>query len=166
MIHQYPFSELAADYLRVCVGLAVTAGPVCFLPLAPALFVLLSGFACLFLCFGIQTFRRQRIRLYRSADCVEQLGTPLRVLWQDLCAMKLDYYSTRRDGRQGWMQLTISDGKHRIRVDSRLHGFRDLARHASAAACANRVPVAPACAANLAAMGVPVDGSGPVLVNG
>ncbi len=50
--------------------------------------------------------------------------------------MKLAYYSTRRDRRDGWMQLELRAGASTIRLDSRIDGFAELVERAALAAAA------------------------------
>ena len=48
--------------------------------------------------------------------------------------MKLAYYSTRRDRRDGWMQLDLRSGWSSVRLDSRIEGFAELVERAARAA--------------------------------
>ena len=50
-----------------------------------------------------------------------------RMAWRDVRQVRLDYYSTRRDGQGGWMQMKISGPGGHIRIDSALDGFARLA---------------------------------------
>jgi hypothetical protein len=62
------------------------------------------------------------------------LGAAIR--WADLRVLRLDYYSTRRDQEEGWMQLRLRGGGRTLRIDSGLDGFAEVAlaaaRHARA----------------------------------
>ena len=62
------------------------------------------------------------------------LGAAIR--WVGSTRIKLAYYSTRRDRRDGWMQLELRAGSSRIRLDSRIDGFAQLVGRAAQAAAA------------------------------
>jgi hypothetical protein len=68
--------------------------------------------------------------------------------------MKLAYYSTRRDGRGGWMQLQLRAGSTTLRIDSHIEGFSELISAAVAAAETRGLSLDPAPSANLQALGV------------
>ena len=81
--------------------------------------------------------------------------------WNNLKAVRLNYFSTRFDRTGGWMQLMLKgpggpDGAA-IRLDSTLEGFGDIARQAAAAARAARVPLSEATRNNFASLGIAVD---------
>jgi hypothetical protein len=68
--------------------------------------------------------------------------------------LKLAYYSTRRDRRDGWMQLELRAGASTIRFDSRIDGFNQLVERAALAAAARGVELSAATAGNLEALGI------------
>jgi hypothetical protein len=76
------------------------------------------------------------------------------IIWEELDRMNLAYYSTRRDRREGWMQLDLRSGRSRIRLDSRITGFAELVEISVRAAEARGLTLNAATAANLAALGV------------
>ena len=47
--------------------------------------------------------------------------------WKDVREIKLSYFSTRTDRKNGWMQLTINSGKLKLRMDSSIDGFLTIA---------------------------------------
>ena len=67
--------------------------------------------------------------------------------------MSVDYYSTRRDGSKGWMQMRISGGGTSVRLDSTLDGFAQVVRRAASEAEKRGIALPPATQANLAALG-------------
>ena len=77
------------------------------------------------------------------------LGT--RIAWRDLTSFKLRYFSVRRDRQRGWMQLDLRGGGRRLRIESTISGFDDLATLAHDAALAKGLPVDDASQANLMA---------------
>jgi hypothetical protein len=76
------------------------------------------------------------------------------IWWSKLDRMKLSYYSTRRDGRGGWMQLKLRAGWSTLRVDSRVQGFSELVIASAKAAEIRGLPLDPATSANLQALGI------------
>ena len=94
------------------------------------------------------------------------LGAAIR--WEDLCSLRLDYYSTRRDpeGRTmqgGWMQLKLRGSRHTwrtwrtsatLRIDSELEGFADLVRAVAFEARRRGVNFDWATRANLHVLGI------------
>jgi hypothetical protein len=74
------------------------------------------------------------------------------IRWADLCLLRLDYYSTRRDGEGGWMQLRLGDARRTIRIDSDLDGFAELVRAVAHAAASRDLAIDSATAANLEAL--------------
>ena len=79
---------------------------------------------------------------------------PSRISWAELDRMKLTYYSTRRDRRSGWMQLELSAGGARVRLDSRIAGFDRLVRRAAVVAAERGVELNEATFDNLHALGI------------
>jgi hypothetical protein len=76
------------------------------------------------------------------------------IWWSKLDRMKLSYYSTRRDGRGGWMQLKLRAGWSTLRIDSRIQGFSELVLASAKAAEMRGLPLDPATSANLQALGI------------
>jgi hypothetical protein len=70
--------------------------------------------------------------------------------------MRLKYYSTKRDGHGGWMQLRLNGPDKTLRFESSLDGFADLARRAYAAMQSRGIALDPATADNLRLLGVRV----------
>jgi hypothetical protein len=157
--HWYPDSAMAGDYLRAAAGFLPTAAILAIAPVGTFGFVVLGGLAVLFLLFGIRTALRHRTRVEMTETGLSASG-PLSAMvrWSDLDSIKLAYYSTRRDRRDGWMQLELSAGSSRIRLDSRIHGFTELAERAARAAEARGLELSAATVANLEALGIEAPG--------
>jgi hypothetical protein len=154
--HRYPATTLIPDYLRVGFGLAVTAGPLLALDLAPAVALLLAALAALFAWFGLRTGLRQLSWVELSPGGIA-LGGPLRrrLPWQQVRRLQLAYYAPRRARQDGWLQLTLrGPARASIRIDSTLDGFDEVLRRATAAANANQLALDPITEANLAALGI------------
>jgi hypothetical protein len=87
------------------------------------------------------------------------------IWWSKLDRMKVSYYSTRRDGRGGWMQLELRAGWSSLRVDSRVEGFSALVVAAAKAAEMRCLSLDPATSANLQALGIELRVTEPRLGN-
>lgn len=161
---RYPMAALRGDYLRAGFGLALTIGPALAVPPAAAADYVLIPAAVLFLVFGLRTWQRQRARVVIDSQGIS-IFKPRRVSldWRHVRSVRLSYFSTRGDRREGWMQLTLkgkdpqrSTAVRTIRIDSALDDFERVARCAAAATRANRLTISPATRANFDALGIDV----------
>jgi hypothetical protein len=153
--HAYPGSAMIGDYLRAAAGLAPTAALLAIASLGAIGTMMLGGLAALFLVFGVRTALRHRSLIEMTETGLSASG-PLgaTILWTELDRIKLAYYSTRRDRRDGWMQLELRARRSVIRFDSRIDGFAELVRQSALAAATRRLELSPATAANLEAFGI------------
>ena len=162
--YRYPLKELVPDYLRAGFGFFVPVGLMLFTDLATLVFYVLAGLALLFGIYGLRTALRQATVLSVDGNGLRQEG-PLGAIfdrylrWADMRYLRLRYFSTRRDRKQGWMQLILraaddSATHGSIRLDSDLHGFDDIVRMAYDVSERRGLPVDPTSASNLAAMGL------------
>src|SRR5260370_39944629 len=73
---------------------------------------MLGGFAALFAVFGIRTALRHCMFIEVTEAALQSSGLlQASISWSKLDRMKLSYYSTRRDGRGGGMQLKLGAGR-------------------------------------------------------
>ncbi len=159
---RYPLAALRGDYFRAALGAALSLAPALAIPLASPVDYLLLPAAALFLIFGLRTWQRQQSRVVidRQGISLFRAGR-VSFPWRSVRAVRLSYFSTRADRREGWMQLTLtgedpqrSPGVHKIRIDSSLDGFEQVARCAAAAARMNDVAISAATRANFEALGI------------
>jgi hypothetical protein len=160
---RYPQATLLADYGRAATGAALCGAPLLALDVNQWLGVLLfAGFA-LFALFGLRTALRQNTRYVLSEEtlCADgPVGTL--VEWSRLDRLKLSYFSTKRDRKDGWMQLTIgSAGGRSVKLDSSLEGFHDIVARAALAAETAKLELSMATRVNLRSMGLSVAGQDP-----
>lgn len=153
--HAYPASAMLGDYARAAAGFFPAMSVLLLSSLGAAATVILAAFAALFALFGIRTALRHMTRVDSGETGLSASG-PLAatIRWADLDGFKLTYYSTRRDRRDGWMQLDLRGGGSVIRLDSRIEGFDALVERSALAAAARGLELSAATAANLEALGI------------
>ena len=151
---RYPWRALAADYARSAAGLAVAVLLAWVVHPAAAVSWIMGGCAALFLVYFGRTVCRHltHIELDEAGVCARgPLGAAIR--WESLCSVRLEYYSTRRDQEEGWMQLKLRGARRTICIDSDLAGFAELTRAAAARARQCGLDVDESTRSNLSALG-------------
>jgi hypothetical protein len=154
-VHAYPISALLGDYLRAAAGFVPAAAILALVPVGAVGNVVFSGLALLFGAFGISTLARQLTRIERTEEGLVAAGPwPRAIGWDMLDRMKLAYYATARDRKNGWLQLELRAGRQHLKVDSRIDGFAELVACAARAAARRGLPLSETTLTNLAAMGL------------
>jgi hypothetical protein len=156
--HAYPTSALAGDYVRAAAGLALVGAPLTAVPLNGAVAGALGIGVALFAGFGLRTLYRHVRPIDLSSEALS-VGGPfaVRLPWSELSSVRLAYYATRRDRRDGWMQLRLGAGRRHVTLDSRIEGFEAIARHAALAARRRSLPISAATSTNFAALGIDLE---------
>lgn len=154
--HRYAWRALLPDYLRGMGGFGFAAAGAIFLRPVPAGFWLLFGLAFFFLAFALRTGLRQVSAVDLSGEALRRQGPFATVIfWEEIRALHLRYYSTKRDKSRGWMQLTVrGPGWRRIAVDQTIDDFPGLAARIAAEAEARGVGLNETSRANLLALGI------------
>ena len=151
---RYSRRSLLPDYAGSSAGFALSLGLIGAVPLALPVAWVTTAAAALFLVYFGRTVCRQLTRIELDETGIRVMGPVVGLLsaairWTDLCLLRLDYYSTRRDGEGGWMQLRLGDARHTIRIDSDLECFAELAGAAARAAARHDFALDATTAANL-----------------
>jgi hypothetical protein len=146
---------MLGDYLRAAAGLVPTVAILATAPVGVVAASVLGGFAVVFAVFGIRTALRHGTRIELTDAALRTSGL-LRtsIPLGELDRMRLAYYSTRRDGREGWMQLELRSGGSTLRVDSRIDGFAKLVEASARAAELRGLSLNAPTSVNLQALGV------------
>jgi hypothetical protein len=153
--HSYPTSAMLGDYLRAAAGFILSSSLLATMPAGIVGEALLGGFAALFAVFGARTALRHGTHLEVTEVALKASGLlQITISWSELDRMTLAYYSTRRDRRDGWMQLELRSGWKTLRVDSRIQGFTELVGTSAHAARTRGLSLDPATSANLQALGI------------
>ena len=151
---RYSRRSLFPDYAGSGAGFALSLGLIGAVPLALPVAWVTTAAAALFLVYFGHTVCRQLTHIELDETGIRVTGPVVglpgaAIRWADLCLLRLDYYSTRRDGEGGWMQLRLGDARHTIRIDSDLEGFAELAGAAARAAARHELALDATTAANL-----------------
>jgi hypothetical protein len=122
--------------------------------------------AILFALFALRTALRQATRYEVGDSGIRALGPwPREITWAELGDFSLRYYSTRRDGEQGWLQLKLAGAGRTLKIDSALEGFSEIMAQALAAAGRRGLSFSPATIDNLQRHGL-MDPAGPAAEGG
>ncbi|MFQ5994481.1 MAG: hypothetical protein ACE5K1_05255 [Acidiferrobacterales bacterium] len=154
MKYRYPFEHLAGDYLRAVIGFTLMLAVVLFASLPQIVILIFAALAAVFLGFGIQTALRHHTQISVTDEDISAAPRGVRLRWSELTAVELDYYSTTKDKRDGWMQLTLRSRQKKLQIDSRIEGFEDISRRAGTAALNNGLTLNPTSVANFATFGI------------
>jgi hypothetical protein len=153
--YRHTIRTIAPDYIRAGVGLAVTAGPIFIVPTAEPVSWTLMFLVFLFAVYAANVVIRHASVIELDETSVSVSGPFSRSLrWQDLEEMRLKYFSTRRDGAHGWMQLVLKGSDAKIRIESTLGGFADIVKSASKAANDEGLSLSSTTLGNLELLGV------------
>ncbi len=152
MTYRYPWRAVLPDYARALVGAALTATPLAVVDLPGLATWVLAFLAMIFVAYGGQAALRHATRILMSERDIRALPMGTRLAWDDLSRLTLAYFSVRRDGRNGWMELKLCSGHRTLRIDSRLDGFTEVVRQAAAAASAACLHLEASTLSNLASL--------------
>ncbi len=152
-VYRYPFNRILGDYLLGGSGAAMSGGLTALAPTIPFVLIFFGGLTGLFLLYTIRTAIRHRLRVAADAKGIRVTGGWVRSLkWDEVEGVRLRYYSTRRNRKNGWMTLKLHAGHRGLAVDSYLDGFEVLARRAAEAARERHLELDPATYSNFAAL--------------
>lgn len=157
-LHRYQRGALVMDYLRAAAGAAICLVPLALVEAATVMVYILGILGAIFLVYGLRTLLRHLTAVELSPDGIRMTGPWRRhMAWQQLSGMKLAFFSTRRlrdaDRRKGWMEMKLTGGGARMKLDEALEGFDEVVGAVLWAADANDVPLSDVTRYNLDAMG-------------
>ncbi|MFT6579912.1 MAG: hypothetical protein ACJAU6_000335 [Alphaproteobacteria bacterium] len=157
-VYQYPLISLYGDYIRAVCGAAFCGLPLLFVNGSPILSTILAAVFLLFVGFGAKTAIRH-LTLIEIDDIGIIAKGPLgrRIAWRDIDKVVLKYYSTQRDKNEGWMHLSLFNGKQKLTVESTLSGFDDVVGPALQAGFKNDAAMDETTLENITALGISVD---------
>ncbi|MDX1515061.1 MAG: hypothetical protein R3174_15095 [Gammaproteobacteria bacterium] len=154
MRYRYPKTAMVGDYFRGGIGTSSFVLPMLIFELPPASVYICLALASLFGVHLLQTVGRHRTRIEMNEHEIHNAGNSSRLAWNDLSRVALRYFTVRRDGESGWMELELTSGRRSIRLDSRIEGFEHIAAQAARAAAENGLEMDRATLDNFDALGV------------
>lgn len=166
--YRYPPNRLVGDYLRAAVGVAfglailLASDQVSWL-----MGLVFGGLALAFSLFALRTLRQHLTEVAVNEEGIFTRGPRgTRALpWPELSGLRLRYFGThrqRKGGRGGgFLELTLYAPGQKMKVESSIAGFRDIAWWASRAARLNGLSLDPTTAGNFLAIGIDTDSETP-----
>jgi hypothetical protein len=155
--HRYPIKAVIGDYIRGGIGVAVAGSLlVAVKDIGVFHYIIMVG-GVLFGGFVVRTWLR-----HQSSYELDEIGIwtkgPLgkAIPWSEVTEIGLKYFSTRRDRKEGWFQLTINGPAGKISVDSDLQGFDAFLLACVPIFRVNHLELSEPTAENFAAAGFPV----------
>ena len=156
--YRYPPAAMLSDYVVSGGGLALTLPPLVMFDLPDVTTWILALMSLGFAVHGIGVVRRQRTLVETDGDGLWFSPPRRRIAWNEITRFGLSYFSTRRDGARGWMELKLAGPGATLRVDSRLDRFDELVGLAWSAASRCGVEPDPTTRANLESLGMVAPG--------
>jgi hypothetical protein len=155
--YRYTTKTLTGDYIRGGIGVVVTGSLlVAVQDFNVFHYVVIAGLA-LFGGFTFRTWQRHKTSYELSEEGIwanGPLGKALR--WTEITGIRLKYFSTRRDRKEGWFQLTVVGAPGKVSVDSDLDGFDAFLQACVPVIHANQLELSEPTTENFAAAGFPV----------
>ena len=98
----YPTKETNKEYVRAGLGIVLSLVPLLLLKPSSVIVSVLASIFCLFFLYGIRAIDRGQTQICVTAGGICSEGILTRAIkWEELEALKLSYFSTRRDGEKG-----------------------------------------------------------------
>ena len=152
---RYTLGSIVAEYARSVIGLAVTLGPLALLEPPAWLSVILAVCAALFLVYAARSVARHSLQIVLDESGIEARGLfGVAIAWEALRSVEVNYYTTHRDGRNGWTELVVRSASSKIRIESTLQGFPGIAARVAREALQRDCQLDDRSRTNLAALGV------------
>ena len=145
---------MVSDYLVSGGGLALSLPLLVMFDLPTVTTWILGLLSIGFAIHGLGVARRQRTRIETDEGGLWFAPPRRHIAWNEITRFGLAYFSTRRDGARGWMELKVASASATLRVDSRLDRFDELVRRVWSAASRTGVDVDATTRANLEALGM------------
>ena len=151
---KYSRKSISGDYLRAIIGLVITGGLLLAATKVTIFQYIFAAGALLFFGFLLRTFLRQFSSFVVTKQDLKRVGLFKRSLsWDQLNNVTLKYFSTRRDRKAGWYQLTLSDDIVKITIDSELMGFDTVMKICSDVVMQKQLTVSETTSENFASSG-------------
>jgi hypothetical protein len=114
-----------------------------------------------FVLYGLRTLGRQYSKIVIDDIGFSVTGLRRReVAWADLVRVRLSFFPTRKRKGEGIMELSVSSREHRIKIDSGLEDFLEVAARVYREATTRGVPLPNRTIGNFQTLAVTEAGSG------
>ena len=154
-VFRYTPRAIVAEYARSAIGLGVTLGPLALLEPPAWIGVILTVCAALFLVHAVRSVARHSAQIVLDESGIEARGLfGVAIAWDALRSVEVNYYSTHRDGSNGWTELIARSARGKIRIESTLEGFSGIAARVAREALQRDCQLDDRSRTNLAALGV------------
>jgi hypothetical protein len=156
-IHRWSAAALSGDAIRGAIATGVCLFLLLLVPIGSIAFFVVATLAGVFGLYLAGTFSRLRATIEVDDTGLRLSGGllgPKAIKWAELRKFELRYFSLRRDGKDGWMDLKLRGPAQSIAVDDRLDRFHEVLARAWTAARAADVGVSDTTHANLIAAGI------------
>ncbi|MDX1738028.1 MAG: hypothetical protein R3261_07310 [Alphaproteobacteria bacterium] len=151
----YHKQKLYWDLSKALFGLFLVGGVLIFANPVPWLFYTLVAITSIFILFLLKIIARFKTEINIDETGIEiSMLKATRLNWADLDHFKLRYYSTKKSGDKGWMDLQLKGKGKRINVDSQLDGFEEVLGEAARHAAKTGLGLDPVTIDNLNASGI------------
>ncbi len=155
----YSRASIYRDYAGAIGGLALTIGPLLMIAMPTLPRLLCSVMVVVFAVYLWLTVKRHVVRFHVDEQSIRACAfRPSALSWSDIDDIRLRYFSTRRDGSRGWMTIRLSQGRHRIQIESTLDQFESILDRAARTVKENGLILDPASVQNFASSGYPIAG--------
>ena len=146
---EYPKGTFRGDCLRGFAGLAMILVLLSLAIPSTVASSFLLGLAVVFMIYIFTAWRRSQCKYAVTNEALVRHPDGQLIQWSALSDVRLAYYTTRGDHREGWLELKLVAGEKVISVDSRLDGFNSLLQRAIRAAQHNHLQLSPSTCMNL-----------------
>ncbi len=151
--HRYPLPVLIGDYIRAIIGTILCGLPALMIPPHPIATSLLAFLTIVFIVYGVRTGLRQATSITSDQDGlridgVKHVVNPWILPWSEVTSLRLAFFPTRRRKGEGVMELTLQSGNRRLKLDSNIGGFLDIANRAYHEALSRKFDLAQATMRN------------------
>ena len=119
--------------------------------------IVLACLMVLFAAFALQNLLQHASRVEMTETTLVMHPMGARIDWDALTRLRLAWFTIRRGGSKGWMELELRAGWARVRVDSRLDGFNEVAQRALTAARDRGLEFDPATLTNVRSLGLDIE---------
>ncbi len=156
--HTYPLDNIIGDYFRAGTGLVFVLVPALLTELGGIALTVLLSLAAIFFVYGARTLNRQLTRVSLDETGIRSSGGLSRQLrWAEVEKIDLRYFSTRRDRRNGWLQIRLDGANTVVRIDSQVSEFQQLVEYICQAVPKSQISLGQTTMTNLKSLGIDAD---------